>query len=206
MLFSCGRNEQQEKPKKETNLTTTSKVATDTLNTKSSNETITVNSPLENINKSTGTLNKHKDSHQKNVEQKNTSIIVSPAQKELEKIINSPLRNLLSNGQLGKSFTKKELIEHYKFPKEAVSLVNSVTCVGPNQLYFKWGSTWFTEKISDAKFKNDTLLFTFKHNKTYISGGAIGIKYNKKIYTDLILANGAAYIPTVKGFHWDIAK
>ncbi|HSD06260.1 hypothetical protein [Flavobacterium sp.] len=120
--------------------------------------------------------------------------------------MDSPLRNLLKNGQIGKSYTKNELIANFKFPKEAVDLIKHVTYIGQNKLYFKWGSTWFVEKVSDAEFKNDTLVFVFKQNRTYVSGGAIGIKYNKKIYTELILNNGAAYIPTVKGYHWDIGK
>lgn len=118
----------------------------------------------------------------------------------------SPLRILLKEAKIGKTYSQKELIEKYKFPKEAVDLIKKVTCVGPNQLYFNWGSTWLVEKVSDAEFKNDTLLFKFKQNKTYISGGAIGIKYNKKIHTELILNNGSAYIPTVKGYHWEIGK
>jgi len=127
-------------------------------------------------------------------------------EKNAEVVINSPLRNLLKTAQAGKSYSKKELIEQYKFPKEAVDLIKKVTCVGPNKLYFNWGSTWLVEKVSDAEFQNDTMIFAFKKNKTYVSGGAIGIKYNKKIYTELILNNGSAYIPTVKGYHWEINK
>jgi hypothetical protein len=123
-----------------------------------------------------------------------------------EVIVNTPLRNLLRHAQIGKSYSKKELIEQYKFPKEAVDLIKHVTCVGPNKLYFQWGSTWLVEKVSDAEFENDTMVFTFKKNKTYVSGGAIGIKYNKKIYTELMLNNGSAYIPSVKGYHWEINK
>jgi len=131
---------------------------------------------------------------------------VSPPAINTEAIVNTPLRNLLRHAQVGKSYSKKELIEHYKFPKEAVDLIKHVTCVGPNKLYFQWGSTWLVEKVSDAEFENDTMVFTFKKNKTYVSGGAIGIKYNKKIYTELMLNNGSAYIPTVKGYHWEINK
>ena len=132
--------------------------------------------------------------------------IGTPKAINAEAIVNTPLRNLLRNAQVGKTYSKKELIEQYKFPKEAVDLIKHVTCVGPNKLYFKWGSTWLVEKVSDAKFENDTMIFTFKKNKTYVSGGAIGIKYNKKIYTELMLNNGSAYIPTVKGYHWEINK
>jgi hypothetical protein len=46
----------------------------------------------------------------------------------------------------------------------------------------------------------------FEANKMYTSGKAIGIKYNKKIYTDLIIIGNNAYIPSVKGYHWKIGK
>jgi hypothetical protein len=207
VLISCGgKNESKENNKKETNITETSKITRDTLNTEYQNHTTNENSANENHNTSKDSLNNTKNSKRNNIDNKNGEITVSAAAKKVEAVINSPLRNLLNSGQLGKSYTKKELIEQYRFPKEAVDLIKQVTYVGPNKLYFKWGSTWMVEKISDAKFENDTLTFTFKQNKTYVSGGAIGIKYNKKTYTDLILNNGAAYIPTVKGYHWDIGK
>jgi hypothetical protein len=46
----------------------------------------------------------------------------------------------------------------------------------------------------------------FDKNKMYTSGGAIGIKHNKKTYTDLIIIGRNAYIPSVKGYHWQIGK
>jgi hypothetical protein len=206
-LISCGgRNESEENNKKEINTTETSKIVPDSLNTETKNDSTTLISTNKNNNASKNSLNNTKDINKNNLDKKSDKTIISPAAKKAEAVINSPLRNLLNNAQIGKSYTKKELIEEYKFPKEAVDLVKHVTCVGHNKLYFKWGNTWVAEKASDAKFENDTLIFTFKQNKTYVSGGAIGIKYNKKLYTDLILNNGAAYIPTVKGYHWDIGK
>jgi hypothetical protein len=206
-LISCGgRNESEENNKKEINTTETSKIVPDSLNTETKNDSTTLISTNKNNNASKNSLNNTKDINKNNLDKKSDKTIISPAAKKAEAVINSPLRNLLNNAQIGKSYTKKELIEEYKFPKEAVDLVKHVTCVGHNKLYFKWGNTWVAEKVSDAKFENDTLIFTFKQNKTYVSGGAIGIKYNKKLYTDLILNNGAAYIPTVKGYHWDIGK
>lgn len=207
-IISCGgRNESKEDNKKENGTTENSKVTPETLEIESPNDTTTtVNSTNENHNTSKDSLNNTKDSGKKNIDKKNIGIITSPTAKKAEAVINSPLRNLLKEAQIGKSYTQKELIEQYKFPKEAVDLIKHVTCVGSNKLYFKWGKTWIVEKVSDAKFENDTMIITFKQNKTYVSGGAIGIKYNKKIYTDLILNNGSAYIPTVKGYHWDIGK
>jgi hypothetical protein len=206
-LISCGgKNEAKEKNKKETSLSETSKVTSDSMNTELPNDTITVKFTHGNFNTSISSASDTKDFGKNNMDKRNSETSISSPTKEAETVINSPLRNLLKQAQTGKSYTKKELIEEYKFPKEAVDLIKQVTCVGSNKLYFKWGNTWIAEKVSDAEFENDTLIFTFKQNKTYVSGGAIGIKYNKKLYTDLILNNGAAYIPTVKGYHWDINK
>jgi hypothetical protein len=205
-LNSCGgRNEVEEKNEKEINSQPTSNVPHQTADTENLNQETSLNSATENNNPSNSSISTAKNNSNNNPAEKD-QIIPSPEKKEADVIINSPLRNLLNNGHLGKTYTKKELIEQYKFPKEAVALIKQVTFVGPNKLYFKWGSTWLVEKVSDAEFENDTMAFTFKQNKTYVSGGAIGIKYNKKIYTELILNNGAAYIPTVKGYHWDINK
>jgi hypothetical protein len=210
-LISCGgRNGPEENKKKKTNTTETFKTDQDTLNTEPKNDTIALNPIYKNESENNNTQNRdltnRKNPAISNVDIKKDKIIISAAAKKVDVVINSPLRNLLNNGQIGKSYTKNELIENYKFPKEAVDLIHHITCVGNNKLYFKWGNTWIVEKVSDAKFKNDTMIISFKQNKTYVSGGAIGIKYNKKIYTDLILNNGSAYIPTVKGYHWDIGK
>jgi hypothetical protein len=210
-LISCGgRNEPKENKKKETDTTKTLKPDQDTLNSEPKNDTIALKPILKNESENNNTTNSTSSNHMNpainNIDIKKIKTTTSSAAKKAIAVINSPLKNLLNNAQIGKSYTKKELIEEYKFPKEAVDLVKHVTCVGSNKLYFKWGNTWIAEKVSDAKFENDTLIFTFKQNKTYVSGGAIGIKYNKKLYTDLILNNGAAYIPTVKGYHWDIGK
>lgn len=205
-MISCGgKNEPDVSAKKAANATQTLRTDQDSLNSEPKNDTIFLKSLLNN-NKPKNVLNNQKKAAKITADIKQDNIITSPAAKKTAAVINSPLRNLLNNAQIGKSYSKRELIEKYKFPKEAVDLIKHVTYIGPNKLYFNWGSTWFAEKVSDAKFKNDTLIFTFKQNKTYVSGGAIGIKYNKKIYTDLILNNGLAYIPSVKGYHWEINK
>lgn len=222
-LISCGKNEPKEKDEIETNYTQTSNINTetaitnteDTENTESNTGTESNETEETDINSDSGLAAAIKrqilNSNSSNAQNNNPNLSqngLTPTitEKNAEAIINSPLRNLLKNAQMGKSYSKNELIEDYKFPKEAVDLIKQVTCVGQNKLYFKWGSTWFVEKVSDAKFENDTMIFTFKKNRTYVSGGAIGIKYNKKIYTELILNNGSAYIPSVKGYHWEINK
>lgn len=222
-LISCGKNEPKEKDEIETNYTQTSNINTetaitnteDTENTESNTGTESNETEETDINSDSGLAAAIKrqilNSNSSNAQNNNPNLSqngLTPTitEKNAEAIINSPLRNLLKNAQMGKSYSKNELIEDYKFPKEAVDLIKQVTCVGQNKLYFKWGSTWFVEKVSDAKFENDTMIFTFKKNRTYVSGGAIGIKYNKKIYTELILNNGSAYIPSIKGYHWEINK
>lgn len=224
-LISCGKNEPEEKEEIEINYTQTSNITSDTSITNTENteieaKTEALNTETEDTETDsdsglTAAIQRQipvsKTSEYENTQNNSTTqeqIILpnTPTEKKAEIIVDTPLRNLLKNAQMGKSYSKNELIEEYKFPKEAVALIKQVTCVGPNKLYFKWGSTWLVEKVSDAKFENDTMIFTFKKNKTYVSGGAIGIKYNKKIYTELMLNNGSAYIPTVKGYHWEINK
>ncbi|HEU4789197.1 MAG TPA: hypothetical protein VFS71_05895 [Flavobacterium sp.] len=222
-LISCGKNGSEEKEEIETNYTQTSNISTaipiiNTVNGESNTNTLTSGSEETDVDSDSGLsaaiqrqipnsrTSKYRNTQNNSTTQEQIILSNTPTEKNAEIIVDTPLRNLLRKGQVGKSYSKRELIEEYKFPKEAVDLVKHVTCVGPNKLYFNWGSTWLVEKVSDAEFQNDTMIFTFKKNKTYVSGGAIGIKYNKKIYTELILNNGAAYIPTVKGYHWDINK
>jgi len=117
-----------------------------------------------------------------------------------------PLRRFLEISKIGVPITKKELAEQYNIPKEGLKLIKSITKTAEDKLFIKWNSNWLIEKFSDARLKDDTVKIHFHEDKLYISGNAIGIKYNKKIYTDLILKGNLAYIPDVKGFHWQIGK
>jgi len=40
----------------------------------------------------------------------------------------------------------------------------------------------------------------------YTSGNAIGIKYKRKLYTDLIITGDKVRIPSVTDFYWIIGK
>ena len=91
-------------------------------------------------------------------------------------------------------------------PEDGIKLIKSIVKVSENELAFKWKSTWMVEKVSDAEFEDATLKIDFRNNNMYTSGDAIGIKYNNKIYNNLILKNGSAYIPSVKGYHWEIRR
>lgn len=131
---------------------------------------------------------------------------------EIEKLDNEKLKGftyfkkLLLTCKTGETLTQKELIEDHNIPKEGVKLIKSITKTAEDEIAIKWKSTWFIEKISDAKFTDARMKIKFEANKMYTSGKAIGIKYNKKIYNDLIIIGNSAYIPSVKGYHWKIGK
>lgn len=198
LLFLCCNNVDNKNDSLEKkNIKTTDKTTNDSLNP--SNKTTLVTKDIQteskqNIKKNNNKLNEI------NVAIPNNERLI------IEKTLDSPLKKLFKYGEIGKTYSKKELIEHYNFPKKSLDFVKEVTYKGNNTLYFKWRSTWFVEKISDAKFKNGDLTFDFKKDRTYIKGGAIGIKYNKKIHTELIIKNGKAYIPNVKKFYWEIKE
>jgi hypothetical protein len=126
------------------------------------------------------------------------------ANKSLMTFVN--LRKILSQSKIGQTVTQKQLTQNFQIPEEAVKLVKSITKIAEDEIAVKWHSTWFVEKVSDAKFRDGLMKIRFKANKLYTSGNAIGIKYDKKIYTDLIIIGRSAYIPTVKGYSWQIGK
>jgi hypothetical protein len=115
-------------------------------------------------------------------------------------------KKMLSSTKIGEIITQKELTETHHLPEEGVKLIKSIVKLSKDEIAIQWKSTWMIEKISDAKFKDSKLKIKFDKNQMYTSGDAIGIKYNKKIYTDLIIKSGSAYIPTVKGYYWQIGK
>lgn len=116
------------------------------------------------------------------------------------------LRKIFDKCKLGQTLSQKQLTENFEIPKEAVKLVKSVTRTAENELAVKWQSTWFVEKVSDAELEDGKMKVVFKANKMYTSGNAIGIKYNKKVYNNLVIIGRSAYIPSVKGYSWQIGK
>lgn len=116
------------------------------------------------------------------------------------------LRKIFDKCKLGQTLSQKQLTENFEIPKEAVKLVKSVTRTAENELAIKWQSTWFVEKVSDAELEDGKMKVVFKANKMYTSGNAIGIKYNKKVYNNLVIIGRSAYIPSVKGYSWQIGK
>ncbi|MBL0735655.1 hypothetical protein JI750_02080 [Flavobacterium sp. GN10] len=116
------------------------------------------------------------------------------------------IRKILDNCKMGQTMTQKELTQNFEIPEEAVKLVKSVTKTAENELSVKWKSTWLVEKVSDAELEDGKMKVVFKANKMYTSGNAIGIKYNRKIYTNLVIVGRSAYIPSVKGYSWQIGR
>ncbi|MHC0443798.1 hypothetical protein ACWA1F_00220 [Flavobacterium sp. 3-218] len=116
------------------------------------------------------------------------------------------IRKILEKCKMGQTMTQKQLTENFEIPEEAVKLVKSVTKTAENELAVKWHSTWFIEKVSDAELEDGKMKVVFKANKMYTSGNAIGIKYNRKTYNNLVIVGSSAYIPSVKGYSWQIGK
>lgn len=119
---------------------------------------------------------------------------------------NFTIQKILNGCKTGETLTQEELSKNLEIPKDAIKLVKTITKISENEIDVKWNSTWAVEKISDAKFKDGRLKVRFENNKMYTSGDAIGIKYKRKIYTDLVVYGRAARIPSVKGFYWKIGK
>lgn len=142
-----------------------------------------------------------------NVETKKTGVKVKK-NSENKKIDKSTfiLKKILNESKIGETLTQKELTENQNIPKDAIKLVKSITKTSEDELDVKWQSTWLVEKVSDAKFKDGKIKLKFKDNTMYTSGNAIGIKYKKKIYTDLVVNGRKVKIPNVKGFYWEIGK
>jgi len=183
--------------------------------------TTTISEKIKNISKNTvETITAVKDSIAKTIlpkKIKNDKTVLSESAVtkdsiEIRTLENEKLRGfsyfkkLLSTCKTGETLTQKELIEDHNIPKEGVKLIKSITKTAEDEIDIKWKSTWFVEKISDAKFTDARMKIKFEAYKMYTSGKAIGIKYNKKIYNDLIIIGTSAYIPSVKGYHWKIGK
>jgi hypothetical protein len=119
---------------------------------------------------------------------------------------NYTIQKILNGCKLGETLSQDDLSKHLEIPKDAIKLVKSIKKISADEIDVKWNSTWAVEKLSDAKFKDGVIKARFVNNSVYISGGAIGIKYDRKIYTDLVVTGRKAHIPTVKGYYWKIGR
>jgi len=142
--------------------------------------------------------------HYLHTDPENSQIMEGEPNKSLMTFDN--LKKILSNSEIGDTFTQKELTQNFEIPREAVKIVKSITRTAEDEIAVKWKSTWLLEKVSDAKFEDGFMKISFKANKIYTSGTAIGIKYEKKIYNNLVIIGSSAYIPSVKGYSWQIGK
>lgn len=199
-LSSCNKNDRDQLLE---STTTVSEKIKDI--SKSTIETIT--SAKDSITKTIFTPNKTKNNETITEEGSVIKDSIRIENLETEKLKGfSYFKKLLSVCKTGETLTQKELIEDHNIPKEGVKLIKSITKTAEDEIDIKWNSTWFIEKISDAKFADARMKIKFEANKMYTSGKAIGIKYNKRIYNDLIIIGTSAYIPSVKGYHWKIGK
>lgn len=134
------------------------------------------------------------------------STVIKTEVKKVSTPSNFTIQKILNGCKTGETLTQEELSKNLEIPKDAIKLVKNITKISENEIDVKWNSTWAVEKISDAKFKDGRLKVRFENNKMYTSGDAIGIKYKRKIYTDLVVYGRAARIPSVKGFYWKIGR
>lgn len=138
---------------------------------------------------------------------KTTIEIATSAKKQENGLMNFVnLRKILSGTKIGQTMSQKDLTQNFEIPEEAVKLVKSITRTAHDELAVKWRSTWLIEKVSDAELQDGKMKIRFQANKMFMSGKAIGIKYNRRIYNDLIIIGHSAYIPSVKGYSWQIGK
>ncbi len=142
-----------------------------------------------------------------NLQSKTQSPNIDVKKEANDKLLNFVnVRKILDKCKMGQTLTQKELTQNFEIPEEAVKLVKSVTKTAENELSVKWKSTWLVEKVSDAELEDGKMKVQFKANKMYMSGNAIGIKYNRKVYNNLVIVGHSAYIPSVKGYSWQIGR
>lgn len=119
---------------------------------------------------------------------------------------NYTIQKILNGCEIGETLNQDDLSKQLEIPKDAIKLVKSVTKIAEDEIDVKWKSTWAVEKLSDAKFKDGRIKARFANNSVYISGGAIAIKCDKKIYTDFLITGRKATIPSIKGYYWKIGR
>lgn len=211
-LFSCG-NEEKKQPKKIVTPVSVLTPASTKINPSVSVKSITAPKEIESqkvVNKETAFTGKNSIDITTHLPNKTTQKepeaidIKKKANEELLNFVN--VRKILDKCKMGQTLSQKQLTQNFEIPEEAVKLVKSVTKTAENELAVKWQSTWLVEKVSDAELEDGKMKVVFRANKMYTSGKAIGIKYNRKIYNDLVIVGRSAYIPSVKGYSWQIGK
>jgi len=201
-FFSCGNDEKQQ-PKKKLYPVNSLKPVSEIV----SSDTITIAATIKKKN-AIATTKKIIFSQRPidTLSEKETNADAVKDEPNNQLISFTNIQKILSQAEIGQTMTQQDLIHNFEIPKDAVKLVKSITKTAEDEIALKWHSTWFLEKISDAKLSDGRMKIKFVANKMYTSGKAIGIKYNRKIYNDLVIIGQSAYIPDVKGYHWQIGK
>jgi len=229
-LISCGRNKTETdlnsnedfQEKNDTSAVTTSPKKDTTIIETSSNEIETKGSvlseahfsknPVENPVETIETVETADKTKTEGSSENNTpsTPAVNNAEPAATKKPSAPshytIQKILNGCEMGKTLTQDDLSKNLAIPKDAIKLVKSITKVSEDEIDVKWNSTWAVEKLSDAKFKDGRIKARFVDNSVYISGGAIAIKCEKKIYTDFVVTGRKAQIPSVKGYYWKIGR
>ena len=216
LFLSCGKNEKKQQKKNivvSKNIIKKSKksFATDTISAIPDDSVVVSNVLNESVAKKE-IAKRESNSKSKKKKAKSSEKSIAIQTPETENSQNEKFasfvyfRQMLADCKIGQTLTQNELANHYKIPKDGIKLIKSITKIAEDEIAVKWHKTWFVEKVSDAKFNDASMKVSFKANKMYTSGNAIGIKFNQKIYTDLIIIGSNAYIPSVKGYHWQIGK
>jgi metal-sulfur cluster biosynthetic enzyme len=224
LIISCGKIKNEEETN--TDLDTVSKTETTDI-AKSQNEESTQESSSLEQNETKGSIlgeakfkKKQVDSVGVQTSSTNPSTAATEISSSTETKTDSPksapkkaaapskynILKILNGCEVGQILTQEELSKNLSIPRDAIKLVKSIKKISDNEIEVKWNSTWAVEKISDAEFEDGRIKAVVKNNTMYISGGAIGIRYNKKTYTDLEVVGRAAKIPSVKGYYWQIGR
>ena len=211
-LFSCGRNDQKEE--ETPNKTEQNNTIKSNKNSEEVSKDTVYNTPEDSIRAVKESILRKQAYKKKEETETETSSTNTASKPTTTKPANNKkpvpsfvyIKKILNECEIGVPLTAKDLEAKYNIPEEAIGLVKSLTKISENEVDIKWKSTWLIEKVSDAKFTDGRMKMRFENNKMYTSGGAIAIKYEKKTYSDLILIGRNAYIPSVKGYHWQIGK
>jgi hypothetical protein len=208
-FYSCGNDEKKQSRKKVYPVSYLKPVPEKSINPISSKITVAEDNDNDSpVNKKkVFTANKPIAKAETPVAKKTIEIAPTSAKKQENGLMNFVnLRKILSGTKIGQTMSQKDLTQNFEIPEEAVKLVKSITRTAHDELAVKWRSTWLVEKVSDAELEDGKMKIRFQANKMFMSGKAIGIKYNRKIYNDLIIIGHSAYIPSVKGYSWQIGK
>ncbi|TAF65801.1 MAG: hypothetical protein EAZ58_10660, partial [Flavobacterium sp.] len=118
LFFCCNNAEHKNKLPEKKNTKVVEKIKSDSL--KASDKTVFATKEFQAESKKVNKKNKH-------IETEIYNVISHKESLNVEKELDSPLKNLFKYGEIGKTYSKKELIEHYNFPKKSLDFVKNIT-------------------------------------------------------------------------------